>query len=189
SLLVSDLIQAYLSYRDKNQAVLSSAKDTASASASTIERFMTEATAQLGGMVQYAPASLSEDQRKEQYQSVLVTHPSFTAIRYLDASGRRQFRVPRDSPPHILCAAAAHPSRRLVSPMTDLSGLPQVRSALTGPSTTARATTAHDIQGNAVLTAYHRIQPYGWSIFVEQPTAEAFAPIYQSLFVTGLLLL
>ena len=298
SLLVSDLIQAYLSYRDKNQAVLSSAKDTASAAASTIERFMTEATAQLGGMVQYAPASLSEDQRKEQYQSFLVTHPSFTEIRYLDASARLQFRVSRDSPPHILVAGAdpasrqllaipesgtnfstafgptyfkdpcshltysraggsgvpnavtecetqlgetapnmtiaignhgeaggvsvavvtlsfiqdvvagiklgssgrayvvdsqgyaiAHPNRRLVSQMTDLSGLPQVRSALTGPSTTARATTAHDLQGNAVLTAYHRIQPYGWSIFVEQPTAEAFAPIYQSLFVTGLLLL
>ena len=301
SLLVSDLIQAYLSYRDKNQSVLSSAQDSATAAASTIERFMAEATAQFGGMVQYAPASLSEDQRKTQFQSFLATHPSFTEIRYLDASARLQFRVSRSSPPHILAAgpdpaaqsllaipesgtnfasaygpvyfqepcahltfshggiqggssipnaiitcesqlgdaapnitiavgnhgeiggvsvavvtlsfiqdvvsgiklgssgrayvvdsrgfAIAHPNPRLVSQVTDLSSLPQVRSALSGPSTAARATTARDLRGNAVLTAHHRIQPYGWSVFVEQPTAEAFAPIYQSLFVTGLLLL
>ncbi len=297
SLLVSDVIQAYLSYRDKNESVLTSAQDSATAAASTIERFMAEATAQLGGMVQYAPPSFSIDQRRDQYQGFLVTHPLFTEIRYLDASARLQFRVSRSSPPHILVAGAdpasrsllaipesgtnfssaygptyfkepcshlthsraggsavpnaitecetqlgetepnmtiamgdraaggvsvavvslsfiqdvvsgirlgssgrayvvdsqgfaiAHPNRRLVSQVTDLSSLPQVRSALSGPTTTARATTAHDLRGNAVLTAYHRIQPYGWSVFVEQPTAEAFAPIYQSLFVTGLLLL
>ena len=300
SLLVSDVIQAYLSYRDKNQSVLSSAEDSATAAAATIERFMAEATAQLGGVVQYAPASLSEEQRKGQYQAFLATHPSFAEIRYLDASASLQFRVSRSSPPHLLAAGAdpasqsllaipesgsnfssaygpiyfqepcahltfshggiqggssipnaiitcesqigeavpnmtiamrdratggvsvavvtlsfiqdvvsgirlgssgrayvvdsrglaiAHPNRQLVSKATDLSVLPQVRSALTGPSTAARATTAHDLQGRTVLTAHHRIQPYGWSVFVEQPTAEAFAPIYQSLFVTGVLLL
>jgi signal transduction histidine kinase len=302
SLLVSDLIQAYLSYRDKNQSVLSSAKDSATAAAFVIERYMTEATAQLDGMVQYAPPNLSEDQRKVQYKSFLLTHPSFTEIRYLDASARLQFRVSRSSPPHILAAGEdpaaksllaipetgtnfpsaygpvyfqepcshitfsrggisggrsvpnaiitcesqlgdpaptmtiaignqgetggvsvavvtlsfiqevvsrirlgssgrayvvdargiviAHPKPKVVSQMTDLSSLPQVRSALSGPSSAARATTARDLQGNDVLTAYRRIQqPYGWAVFVEQPTAEAFAPIYQSLFVTGVLLL
>lgn len=299
SLLVSDLIQAYLSYRDKNQSVLSSAQDSATAAASTIERFMAEATAQLGGVVQYTPASLSVDQRKSQYQGFLATHPSFTEIRYLDPSATLQFRVSRSSPLHILVAGAdptsrslfaappsgklstaygpvyfqepcshlsyshggiqggsalpnavitcqvqlgdaeptmtiamrdpttggvsvavvtlsfiedvvsgirlgssgrayvvdgrgiaiAHPNRKLVSQVTDLSSLTQVRSAVSGPSSATRATTARDLQGNAVLTAYHRIQPYGWSVFVEQPTTEAFAPIYQSLFVTGVLLL
>jgi signal transduction histidine kinase len=298
SLLISDVIQGYLSYRDKNQSVLSSAQDSATAAAATIERFMAEATAQLGGVVQYTPASLSVDQRKSQYQGFLDTHPSFTEIRYLDASATLQFRVSRSSPPHILVAGAdptsqslfaappsgnlppaygptyfkepcshltysraggsgvpnaitecetqlgetepnmtiamrdpatgaggvsvavvslsfiqdivsgiklgssgrayvvdargiaiAHPKPKLVSQVTDLSSLTQVRSALTGPSTVAQATTAHDLDGRAVLTAYHRIQRYGWSVFVEQPTAEAFAPIYQSLFVTGVLLL
>jgi signal transduction histidine kinase len=298
SLLISDVIQGYLSYRDKNQSVLSSARDSATAAAATIERFMTETTAQLGGVVQNTPASLSVDQRKGQYQGFLDTHPSFTEIRYLDASATLQFRVSRSSPPHILVAGAdptsqslfaappsgnlppaygptyfkepcshltysraggsgvpnaitecetqlgetepnmtiamrdpatgaggvsvavvslsfiqdivsgiklgssgrayvvdargiaiAHPKPKLVSKVTDLSSLTQVRSALTGPSTVAQATTAHDLDGRAVLTAYHRIQRYGWSVFVEQPTAEAFAPIYQSLFVTGVLLL
>ena len=295
SLLVSDLIQAYLSYRDKNQSVLSSAQDSATVAASTIERFMTEATAQLEGVVQYTPPSLSVDQRKSQYQGFLATHPAFTEIRYVDASAVLQLRVSRFPPAHILVAGAdaasswaftapksggnlspaygtiyfqqpcarlavggfgsggpaitscesqlgdaqptmtiairdadtggisvavvtlkfiqdvasgirlgssgrayvvdargmaiAHPDRTLVSQATDLSHLAQVRSALSGGSTAAQATTAHDLQGKAVLTAYHRIEPYRWSVFVEQPTAEAFAPIYQSLFVTGLLLL
>jgi signal transduction histidine kinase len=297
-LLVSDLIQAYLSYRDKSQSVLSSAQDSAAAAASTIERFMAEETAQLGGVVQYTPASLSEEQRKAQYQSYLATHPSVAEIRYLDASASLRFRVSRSSPPHILAVGAdpatrslfaqpvsgsglptaygpiyfqetcsrlsfnqgagevvipnaittcesqlgdpapnmtiamrdratgsvsvavvslsfiqdvvagirfgssgrayvvegkgiaiAHPDRQRVSQVSDLSGLPQVRSALSGSSAAARPTTARDLQGNSVLTAYHRIQPYGWVVFVEQPAAEAFAPIYQSLFVTGLLLM
>jgi signal transduction histidine kinase len=302
SLLISDVIQGYLSYRDKNQSVLSSAQDSATAAASTIERFMAEATAQFGGMVQNAPASLSEDQRKTQFQSFLTTHPAFTEIRYLDASARLLFRVSQSSPPHILATgedpaaksllaipetgtnfssaygpvyfqepcshmtfsrgginggrsvpnaiivcesqlggarptmtiaianrgeaggvsvavvtltfiqqvvsgirlgasgrayvvdargiAIAHPNAKVVSQATDLSRLTQVRSALSGPSGAARATTARDLQGNDVLTAYRRIQkPYSWAVFVEQPTAEAFAPIYQSLFVTGVLLL
>lgn len=115
SLLVSDLIQAYLSYRDKNQSVLSSAQDSAAVAASTIERFMAEATAQLGGMVQYAPASLSQDQRKSQYQSFLATHPSFAEIRYLDASATLQFRVSRSSPPHILAAGADPAAQSLLA--------------------------------------------------------------------------
>jgi signal transduction histidine kinase len=304
SLLISDVIQGYLSYRDKNQSVLSNAQDSAKAAALTIERFMTETTAQLGGVVQqYTPASLSVDQRKSQYQTFLATHPSFTEIRYFDASGTFQFRASRDVPPHIMVAdadatsravfakpdadtaptylpvyfqgpcthlsfyshgsgvsgplveceagigetggptgagaseipepkmtigirdpatkgvvvavlrlsfiqevvrgirlgsngqayvvdghgmAIAYPDRFIVS--TDLSRLPQVRSLVVGSATTA-ATTARDVKGKAVLTAHQPILAFGWHVFVEQPEAEAFAPIYQSLFVTGVLLL
>jgi signal transduction histidine kinase len=291
SLLVSDLIQAYLSYQDKNQSVQTAAQDSAAAAASTIETFMKETTDQLAGMVQFAPASLTNEQRREQYASFLRQAPSFTEIRYFDASGTFQFRASRDVPPHILVAgpdetsralfarpasntptlgpvyfqdpctylsyshpalglntpvvecesgigdiepkmtvgirdhatrgaavavlrltfiqdvvrairlgrmghayvvdahglAIAFPDQHLVS--TDLSSLPQVRSLVGGAATTTAATTAHDLQGRAVLTAHHGLQTFGWFVFVEQPAAEAFAPIYQSLLVTGLLLL
>jgi signal transduction histidine kinase len=84
--------------------------------------------------------------------------------------------------------AIAYPrDRHLVS--TDLSGLPQVRSLVAGSAANTAATTAHDLQGKAVLTANHDIQHFGWFVFVEQLAAEAFAPLYKSLFVTGLLLL
>src|SRR5438132_3590752 len=291
SLLVSDVIQAYLSYRDKNQSVQTAARDSAAAAASTIERFMKETTDQLAGMVQFAPANLTNEQRREQYASFLRQAPLFTEIRYFDASGTFQFRASHDQPPHILIAGSdetsralfagpasnaptfgplyyqdpctylsyAHPAIGLANPVvecesgigdiepkitvgirdhatgaaavavlkltfiqdvvrgitlgrtghayvidahglaiafpgqhlvsTDLSSLPQVRSLVAGSGTSTAATTAHDLQGKAVLTAQHGIQPFGWFVFVEQPEAEAFAPLYQSLFVTGLLLL
>src|SRR5205823_10633356 len=91
SLVVSDVIQAYLSYQDRQQSVLRSATDNAAAAALTIERFVAETTAQLKGMVQYAPASLSADQRRDQYESFLRQAPSFTEIRYLDASANLLF--------------------------------------------------------------------------------------------------
>jgi signal transduction histidine kinase len=305
SLLVSDLIQAYLSYQDKNQSVQAAARDTAAAAASTIDRFMQETTDQLAGMVQFAPPSLTNEQRREQYAGFLRQAPSFTEIRYYDAAGTFQFRASGDVPPHILVAgpdetsralfaksasstrtfgpvyfqdpctyvsyshrsegqgspvveceagigvtggpigggeseipepkmtiairdlargggvvvavlrltfiqdvvrgirlgprgyayvvdahglAIAYPTdRRLVS--TDLSGLPQVRSLVAGSATNTAATTAHDLHGKAVLTAHRGIQHFGWFVFVEQLAAEAFAPLYKSLFVTGLLLL
>jgi two-component system, NtrC family, sensor kinase len=291
SLLVSAVIQAYLSYQDKNQSIQTAARDSAAAAASTIDRFMKETTDQLAGMLQYAPVGLTNQQRQDQYASFLRQAPSFSEIRYLGADGRLQFRISNDQPPHILAEAAdpatralfagpasdsskyfgsvyfqdpcshfsyarpgvgipnpiiecesgfgdiapkmtigirdqttggaavavlkltfigdvvsgirlgptghayvvdtegmaiAYPDRSLVS--TDLSGLPQVRAVLSGPATTG-ATTAHDRQGKPVLTAHHGIQPFGWVVFVEQPAAAAFAPIYQSLAVTGALLL
>jgi signal transduction histidine kinase len=319
SLLLTDLIQAYLSYQDKNQSVQTAAQDSAAAAASTIERHMTETTDQLARMLKYSPPSLTNQQRREQYASFLRQAPSFTEIRYFDASGRFQFRASRDVPPHILVAdadatsralfakpasdtrtylpasfqepctrlsyqhggdslprplveceagigetiapgsvadthageqvdrisnlpgsrvipepnmtigirdpatggaviavlslsfiqdvvrgirlgptghayvvdsqgrAIAYPDRHRVS--TDLSSLPQVRSLVAGSVTSSAATTARDLHGKAVLTAHHGIQPFGWFVFVEQPSAEAFAPIYQSLFVTGMLLI
>ncbi|HUP93927.1 MAG TPA: ATP-binding protein, partial [Burkholderiales bacterium] len=39
------------------------------------------------------------------------------------------------------------------------------------------------------LLAYAPVAPLGWVVFVEQPLAEAFAPLYSSLLRTGLLLL
>jgi signal transduction histidine kinase len=48
---------------------------------------------------------------------------------------------------------------------------------------------ARDIQERKVLTAYAPVAPIGWTVFVELPTDEAYAPIYASLRVNGLLLL
>jgi hypothetical protein len=67
---------------------------------------MTETTDQLTGMVQFAPPSLTNEQRREQYASFLRQAPLFTEIRYFDASGTFQFRASRDVPPHIMVAGA-----------------------------------------------------------------------------------
>jgi len=87
----------------------------------------------------------------------------------------------------------AHPDISLVLQKTTLSPLPQVRDALAAPprpsETRDEATIARDLQGRQVLTAHASITPPGWLVFVEQPLAEAFAPLYSSIVRTAVLML
>ena len=68
----------------------------------------------------------------------------------------------------------SHPDMSLVLQMTDMSRLPQVHAA-TASSAAAQgfATDAHALDGSAVLAAYAKIAPLGWTVFVEQPRAVA----------------
>ncbi len=77
----------------------------------------------------------------------------------------------------------AHPDISLVLRRTDLAALPQVAEAIGGgdAATRGQATTARDLEGREVLTAFERIPSVGWVVFVEQPLAEAFSPIYDSI--------
>ncbi len=87
----------------------------------------------------------------------------------------------------------AHPDISLVLKKTSLASLPQVQEAMTGPPKPGEArdqtTIARNLQGQQVLTANAAITPLGWLVFVEQPLAEAFAPLYSSMIRTGILLL
>jgi signal transduction histidine kinase len=80
----------------------------------------------------------------------------------------------------------AHPDISLVLQKTDLSVLSQVRSALDGRE---GSFSARDAGGQPVLTTFAAIAPPGWYVFVEQPEAEAFAPLHALILRTGLLLL
>jgi signal transduction histidine kinase/HAMP domain-containing protein len=87
----------------------------------------------------------------------------------------------------------AHPDMSLVLKKTSLALLPQVRDAMTGPlqpgDARDQATIVRNLEGRQVLTASATILPLGWLVFVEQPLAEAFAPLYSSMIRTGILLL
>jgi signal transduction histidine kinase len=85
----------------------------------------------------------------------------------------------------------AHPDISYVLQKQDLSALPQVKAALAGNADgdSDTVTIARSAQGKEVLTAYAGIPSLGWYVLVEQPLAEAFAPLYASLQRTGLLLL
>ena len=80
----------------------------------------------------------------------------------------------------------AHPDISLVLQQTDLSSVPQVQAAGTNAES---ASIARDLPGHSVLTARQSVDPPGWSVFVEQPLEEAFAPLYASLLRTVLLVL
>ena len=76
----------------------------------------------------------------------------------------------------------AHPDISLVLKKTDLKALPQV-AALPGQAIQAR-----DRSGQEVLSANAPIPALHWTVFVESPRAEAFAPLYTSILRLSLLL-
>ncbi|HEY5636075.1 MAG TPA: ATP-binding protein [Burkholderiales bacterium] len=87
----------------------------------------------------------------------------------------------------------SHPDISLVLQKTTLAGLPQVRAALASPAspgteTPPDASEAVDRAGREVLSAWARIDALGWAVFVEQPTQEAYAPLYATVMRTALLL-
>jgi len=87
-------------------------------------------------------------------------------------------------------ALIAHPDISLVLQKTDLTRLEQVSTAVReGKDDDDASPVATDLQGREVLTAHARIPTLEWNVFVELPLAEAFAPLYETIVRTGILLL
>jgi signal transduction histidine kinase len=84
----------------------------------------------------------------------------------------------------------AHPDISLVLRNTDMSKLAQVSSARTaGAESSGRVVQeSDDIAGHKVLTAYARVTPLNWLVFVETPIEEAYAPLYASIQRIGFVL-
>ncbi|MGA7325595.1 MAG: ATP-binding protein [Rhodomicrobium sp.] len=85
----------------------------------------------------------------------------------------------------------AHPEIDLVLRFTNLSNLEQVRAA---PSALANSPegqvwSVKNIRGQSVLSAFAPVASLGWTVFVELPLEEAYAPLYASLWRSGALLL
>jgi signal transduction histidine kinase/putative methionine-R-sulfoxide reductase with GAF domain len=84
----------------------------------------------------------------------------------------------------------AHPDTSLVLRKTDMSALAQVRSARqSGDTSVEQIHEAQDLNHRRVLTAYAKVAPLGWFVFVETPAAEAYAPLYTSIQRTCFVLL
>jgi signal transduction histidine kinase len=81
----------------------------------------------------------------------------------------------------------AHPDISLVLRNTDMSKLAQVQAARAGGSGDD-VQEADDLAGHKVLTAYARVHPLGWFVFVETPIEEAYAPLYRSVQRSGYVL-
>jgi signal transduction histidine kinase/CheY-like chemotaxis protein len=85
----------------------------------------------------------------------------------------------------------AHPNISLVLRNTDMSQLTQVQAArrAVDGSRAEQIQVAQDILGRKVLTAYAPVASIGWTVFVELPAGEAYAPVYASFRANGFLLL
>jgi len=87
-------------------------------------------------------------------------------------------------------ALVAHTDIGRVLAKTDLSALPQVRSAiLRSDQDFARVDDARNPEGAPVLAASEPIERLGWTMLVEQSRKEALRPVYASMATTAALLL
>jgi signal transduction histidine kinase/CheY-like chemotaxis protein len=85
----------------------------------------------------------------------------------------------------------AHPDINAVLRHTDLSSLPQVQAALAAfpqaasgnqPRTVGRQVMlARNLKTDRVLTAWDYIKQAHWTVFVEEPQAEALGPLYSTV--------
>src|SRR5262245_31235892 len=83
----------------------------------------------------------------------------------------------------------AHPDISLVLRNLDVRHLAQVQAARAAASAPApEPEPVKDIQGDRVLSAYASVPSLGWLVFVELPVAEAYAPIYATIRLSGTLL-
>jgi class 3 adenylate cyclase len=85
----------------------------------------------------------------------------------------------------------AHPDISLVLGKTDLSGARQVttaRAAVRSHGRNALGSIAEGMDGREVLSSHAAILPLGWMVFVESPLAEAFAPLYDTLIRTAVVI-
>lgn len=80
----------------------------------------------------------------------------------------------------------AHPDISLVLKKSNLTSLPQV-AALNGRGGEALLL-GRNLNGEEVFSAHAPIPTLQWTVFVESPRAEAFAPMYASIVRAGLLL-
>ena len=87
----------------------------------------------------------------------------------------------------------AHPDTALVLRKTDMTVLAQVKDALAARAMSSQqqrgVAMSRDLDRRHVLSAYAVVESLGWLVFVQSPRSEAFAAIYASTALTGVLLL
>lgn len=85
----------------------------------------------------------------------------------------------------------AHPNTSLALQRKTIAQFEQVKVAFQpAPSTTGpRALIGDNIEGKSVFSSHAPIQKLDWAVIIERPVAEAYAPLYASMFRTSSLLL
>jgi signal transduction histidine kinase/CheY-like chemotaxis protein len=84
----------------------------------------------------------------------------------------------------------AHPDLHLVLQRKNLSDLPQVAAVVLGGDVDGATGVYQNVAGQLVLVSHVRIPNVGWTVFVERPLTEVYAPLVASLARTaGILLL
>jgi len=84
----------------------------------------------------------------------------------------------------------AHPDIGLVLKHSTMTHLPQVQAAIQNPTRDSmEMADAIDLDGQRVLTAFGVIPYLGWFVFVEEPLAQAYQPLYAQAIRSAVLIL
>ncbi len=80
-----------------------------------------------------------------------------------------------------------HPDLSRVLQKRNLAVMEQIKTAFNrlARPTSLKAFVARNMEGKPVFTSYALIPSLGWVVFVEQPIAEIYAPLYASMLRTG----
>src|SRR5580700_8754900 len=121
---------------------------------------------------------------------VIVGHVNLTFIWDVVS----QIQVGKHGQAYVVDQAArliAHPDISQVLRKTDMSGLAHVQAARAVESNGSadQPLQGIDIAGRTVLSAYAKVTPPGWLVFAELPIDEAYAPLYDSAFRSGIVIL
>jgi signal transduction histidine kinase/CheY-like chemotaxis protein len=105
-----------------------------------------------------------------------------------------QIKVGKHGQAYVVDEAArliAHPDISQVLRKTDMSSLAQVQAsrAVESNGSADQPLQGINIAGRAVLSAYAKVTPPGWLVFAELPIDEAYAPLYDSAFRSGIVIL
>jgi signal transduction histidine kinase len=103
-----------------------------------------------------------------------------------------QIRVGTGGQAYVTDAAGrliAHPNISLVLSNTDFSRLSHVQSALGKPTDRDKRESTNDAQTRPGVAAHASVAAFDWHVFVELPVAEAYAPLFSSLYRSMALLL
>jgi signal transduction histidine kinase/CheY-like chemotaxis protein len=105
-----------------------------------------------------------------------------------------QIQVGKHGQAYVVDDAArliAHPDISLVLRNTDMSRLAQVQAARETESigSSDQPFQGFDLGGGRVLSAHAKVDPPGWLVFAELPIDEAYAPLYDSVMRSAVLLL
>lgn len=153
-------------------------------------------TATRGGEPYYSPVTLRGDEPRfttsviaDTSRGVVTVDVDLKAVREVIAKarfGRAGHVYALDARDHII----AHSDPGIDLAETDFSKLPQVQAARFSrpPAEGATPMIVTNAKGQQVLSAFSTIQPVGWTVFVEQPVEEAFAPLGAFLARTGIIL-
>src|SRR5213079_2469944 len=206
ALVSNGVFDVFFYYQEHKASLIRIQREQAEAAAAKIGQFIKEIESQLGWTTQLPWSAGSIEQRRFDALRLLRQVPAITELAQVDSTGKERLRVSRlamdvvdsgldlSKDPKFAETVAKKVYygpvyfRRESEPYMTLAVAGTRRDAGVSVADGDELQEARDTQGRKVLTAHARVAPLRWLVFVELPVEEAYAPLYESIKRSGVLL-